>query len=102
MIQRVLTAAADERNQSNPKQAAIVPPRLELIEGTPVYKLIGIILAAVPIVLFLRAIMGQSRKGSKAVSDFKKHMDYVFWVIMLLMGCGVIYSLGKLLYKSVH
>ena len=31
MIQRVLTAAADERNQSNPKQAAIVPPRLELV-----------------------------------------------------------------------
>jgi hypothetical protein len=29
MIQRVLTAAADERNQSNPNQAAIVPPRLE-------------------------------------------------------------------------
>jgi hypothetical protein len=31
MIQRVLTAAADERNQSNPKQAAIVPSRLELV-----------------------------------------------------------------------
>jgi hypothetical protein len=67
-----------------------------------VYKLIGIILAAVPVVLFLKAIMGQSRKGSQAVSAFKKHMDYVFWVIMLLIGCGVIYSLGKLLYESVH
>ena len=64
-----------------------------------VYKLIGVILAAVPIVLFLKAIMGQSRKRSQAVSDFKKHMDYVFWVIMLLVGCGVIYSLGKLLYE---
>jgi hypothetical protein len=31
MIQRVLTAVADERNQSNPKQPAIVPPRLELV-----------------------------------------------------------------------
>jgi hypothetical protein len=31
MIQWVLTAAADERNQSNPKQAAIVPARLELV-----------------------------------------------------------------------
>ena len=63
------------------------------------YKLIGVILAAVPIVLFLKAIMGQSRKRSQAVLDFKKHMDYVFWVIMLLVGCGVIYSLGKLLYE---
>jgi hypothetical protein len=67
-----------------------------------VYKLIGIILAAAPIVLFLKGIIGQSRKRSQAVSDFKKHMDYVFWVIMLLFGCGVIYSLGKLLYQSVH
>jgi hypothetical protein len=31
------------------------------------------------------------RKRSQAESDFKKHMDYVFWVIMLLVGCGVIY-----------
>jgi hypothetical protein len=73
-----------------------------IIDGTSVYKWIGVILAAVPIVLFLKAIMGQSRKRSQAVSDFKKHMDYVFWVIMLLLGCGVIYSLGKLLYQSVH
>jgi hypothetical protein len=62
-----------------------------IIDGISVYKLIGIILAAVPIVLFLKALMGQSRKRSQAVSDFKKHMDYVFWVIMLLVGCGVIY-----------
>jgi hypothetical protein len=74
--------------------------RLEvIIDRISVYKLIGVILAAVPIVLFLKAIMGQSRKRSQAVSDFKKHMDYVFWVIMLLVGCGVIYSLGKLLYE---
>ena len=73
-----------------------------IIDGISVYKLIGIILAAVPIVLFLKAIMGQSRKGSQAVSDFKKHMDYVFWVIILLVGCGLIYSLGKLLYEFVR
>ena len=72
---------------------------LRLSNRISVYKLIGIILAAVPVVLFLKAIMGQSRKRSQAVSDFKKHMDYVFWVIMLLVGCGVIYSLGKLLYE---
>ena len=31
MIPRVLTTADDERNQSNPNQVAIVPPRLELV-----------------------------------------------------------------------
>ena len=46
-----------------------------IIDRISVYKLIGVILAAVPIVLFLKAIMGQSRKRSQAVSDFKKHMD---------------------------
>jgi hypothetical protein len=34
-----------------------------------VYKLIGVILAAVPIVLFLKAIMGQSRKRSQAALE---------------------------------
>jgi len=67
-----------------------------------VYKLIGVILAVIPIVLFLKAIMGQSRKRSQAVSDFKKHMDYVVWMILFLIGFGVIYSLGKLLYEFVR
>jgi len=76
------------------------PPAI--IDGISMYKLIGIILAALPVVLFLKAIMGQSRKRSQAVSDFKKQMDYVFWVIMVLVGCGVVYSLGKLLYEFVR
>ena len=64
------------------------------------YKLIGLIVAAVPIVLFLRAIFkGQSKKGSKAISDFKKQMDYLVWVVLFLIGCGVVYSLGKLIYQ---
>jgi hypothetical protein len=66
------------------------------------FKLIGVILAAIPVVLFLKAILGQPRKRSQAVSDFKKQMDHVFWVIMLLVGCGLIYSLGKLLYEFLH
>jgi len=65
-----------------------------------VYKLIGIIVAAAPIVLFLRAIFkGQSTKRSKAISDFKKQMDYLVWVILFVIGCGVVYSIGKLLYQ---
>jgi hypothetical protein len=65
-----------------------------------VYKLIGIILAAVPIVLFLRAIfMGMSKKRSQAVSDFKKQMDYLVWLILFFIGCGIVYSLVKLIYQ---
>jgi hypothetical protein len=65
-----------------------------------VFKLIGIIVAAVPIVLFLRAIFkGQLAKRSKAVSEFRKQMDYLVWVILFFIGCGVVYSIGKLIYQ---
>jgi hypothetical protein len=64
------------------------------------YKLIGIILAAVPIVLFLRAVfIGQSKKRAQAVSDFKKQMNYLIWVMLFVIGCGVVYSIGKLVYQ---
>jgi hypothetical protein len=62
------------------------------------FKLIGIILAAIPVVLFLRAIFtGQSKKRSQAVSDFKKQVDYLVWAMLFLIGCGFVYSIGKLI-----
>jgi hypothetical protein len=61
------------------------------------FKLISIILAAIPVVLFLRAIfMGQSKKRSQAVSDFKKQVDRLVWMMLFLIGCGIIYSIGTL------
>jgi hypothetical protein len=48
-------------------------------------KLIGIILAAAPIVLFLRAIFrGQLQKRSQGLSDFRKQMDFLVWAIIAL------------------
>jgi hypothetical protein len=61
------------------------------------FKLIGIILAAIPVVLFLSAIFpGQAKKRSQAVADFKKNLDYLMWMMLLLIGCGLVYSIGKL------
>ena len=61
------------------------------------FKLIGFIVAAIPVALFLKAIFfAKSRKRSQAVADFKKHVDYVVWAILFMIGCGLIYSLGKL------
>jgi hypothetical protein len=49
------------------------------------FKLTGMILAAIPIVLFLKTIFtGQSKKTSQAVSDFKKQFDYVVWAMLVL------------------
>jgi hypothetical protein len=63
------------------------------------YKIIAIILAVMPIVLFLRAIFMRSKKRSQAVSEFKKQLDYAVWVILFFIGCAVVYSIGKLIYQ---
>jgi ABC-type phosphate/phosphonate transport system permease subunit len=61
------------------------------------YKLIGFILAAIPVVLFLRAMFkGQVRKPSQAVINFKRQIDYLVWAILVLIGFGVAYSIWKL------
>jgi putative exporter of polyketide antibiotics len=63
------------------------------------YKLIGIILAAIPVVLFLRTIFTtQSKKRSQAVSQFKKQLDYLVWAILFLIGCEVVYLVGTLIF----
>ena len=61
------------------------------------YKLISIILAAIPVILFLRSIFVGQLKRSQAVSDFRKQVDYLVWIILILIGCGLVYSLGKLI-----
>jgi ABC-type multidrug transport system permease subunit len=61
------------------------------------YKLISIILAAIPFILFLRAIFIGRLRRSRAVSDFRKQIDYLVWIILILIVCGLIYSLGKLI-----
>ena len=61
-------------------------------------RFIGIVLALMPIVLFLRAVFMRSKKRSQAVSEFKKQLDYAVWLILFFIGCAVVYSVGKLIY----
>jgi hypothetical protein len=61
------------------------------------YKVISIILAAIPVILFLRTIFIGQAKRSQAVSDFRKQIDYLVWIILILIACGLVYSLGKLI-----
>ena len=64
------------------------------------YKLITILVAAISIILFLRTIFfGRSKAMKLAVSDFRKQIDYLVWVILLAIGCGIVYSVGKLIYS---
>ena len=62
------------------------------------YKLIGIILAAIPAFLFIRALLtGQSKKRMQALSEFKKQIDYLVWVMLFFIGCGLVYSIVTLI-----
>jgi hypothetical protein len=62
------------------------------------FKLIGFMVAAIPVALFLKTLFfAKSSKRSHTLVDFKRHVDYVVWAILFMIGCGLIYSLGKLL-----
>ncbi len=61
-------------------------------------KLIGIIVAAMPVILFLRAMFMGSKRRSQAVSNFRKQVDYAVWAILFMIGCGVAFSIAKLIY----
>jgi hypothetical protein len=64
------------------------------------YKLIVIIVAAMPAILLLRSIFGRrSQKASRAFSDFKKQVDYLVWVILFGIGCLFIYSVANLIHS---
>ncbi len=63
------------------------------------FKLITLLLAAIPVILFLRAFFpGQSKAMKQAVADLKKQIDYLVWLILLAIACAILYSVGKLIY----
>ena len=61
-------------------------------------KFIGIVLALMPIVLFLRAIFMRSKKR-QVVSEFRKQLDYAVSLILFFIACAIIYAVGKLIYQ---
>ncbi len=62
------------------------------------FKLIGIIVAAMPVILFLRAMFMRSKRHSEAISNFKKQVDYAVWAILFMIGISVVFSVGRLIY----
>ena len=64
------------------------------------YKLISLILVTIPFVLFLRTIFIGKLKRSQAMSNFRQQIDYLVWIILILIGSGLIYSLGKLILSE--
>src|SRR5215470_2290987 len=57
------------------------------------FKLIGIVIAIIPVFVFFRTLFGQSPTMKKAVSEFQKQIDYLVWMILFLIAVGLLYSL---------
>jgi len=63
------------------------------------FKIIAFIAAAIPLVLFVRAVFFQRRTRLGAgVKEFKKQFDLAIWIFIGLIGCLVVFAAGKLLW----
>ena len=56
------------------------------------FKLFSILIALVPVFLLLRAVIGRSTVMKRAVADFKRRIDVLVWIILLMMAGAIIYS----------
>jgi hypothetical protein len=61
-------------------------------------KLITLLAALIPVLVFLRMFLGKS-KVMREASAFRKQVDYLAWGILFLVGCALVYSVGTLLYS---
>lgn len=64
------------------------------------FKLIAFLLAAMPVIMFVRAILLGSKRRSQAMANFRKQVDYAVWAILFMIGCSVVFSVGRLIYDA--
>jgi hypothetical protein len=63
-------------------------------------KLITILAALIPVILFLKNVFfRRSKVMQQASAEFRKQVDYLVWGILFLIGCGIVYSAGRLIYS---
>jgi hypothetical protein len=62
------------------------------------YKLIAILVAMIPFILFLRTVFGRSQVMKQASSDLRKQVDYLVWGILVLVTCAILYSIVNLIH----
>ena len=61
-------------------------------------KLIAILVAVIPIILFLKSVFGRSQTMQRASSELRRQIDYLVWVILFLIACGIAYSFVNLIH----
>jgi hypothetical protein len=64
-------------------------------------KLIGVIVAVLPAILFVRALFMGSQRRRQAASDFRRQVDYVVWAILAMIGLFLVFAVGRLVYGGL-
>lgn len=65
-------------------------------------KLITILAALIPVLLFLKNVFfRRSKVLQQASAEFRKQVDYLMWGILILIGLALAYSLGRLIYSMM-
>jgi len=63
------------------------------------YKLITILVAVIPIVLFMKSVFfGRSRVMKQATAELRRQIDFLVWAILFLIACGIVYSTINLIH----
>ena len=62
-------------------------------------KIIALLSAAIPLILFLRRMMGtRPTKLGAAMREAKKQIDLAIYIFIGLIGCLVAFAAGKLIW----
>jgi hypothetical protein len=68
-------------------------------ESIMLLKIIAFIAAAIPLVLFVRAMFfRRPTRIGEGVREFKKQFDIAIWIFLGLVGCVVLFAAGKLIW----
>jgi hypothetical protein len=68
------------------------------VEIARMYKLIALLVAAIPVIMFLKTVFfGRSRVMKQATADFRKQVDYMVWGILFIVACSILYAILSLL-----
>jgi hypothetical protein len=63
------------------------------------YKLITILVALIPIILFVKTVFfGRSQVLKQASAELRRQIDYLVWAILFVVACGIVYSTINLLH----
>jgi len=62
-----------------------------------ILKIIGFVAAAIPLFLFLRAMFNRRpTRINEGLTEFKKQANLAVSIFLFLIGCVVVFALGKL------